>query len=107
MAKLLEMETPREGLEPVEEVVGKLKALLRRAESGELRDFAYAADYCYEPDQSREKGTEWGRFGEAPDCGLIGGLEAAKAEVVEVIRLLSEPQSVNVTEGSEDSDPGG
>ena len=94
MAKLLEMAVPREGLEPVEDVVVKLASLLHRAETGEVRNFAYAAAYCDQPTLSLDQGIEWGRFGDCPDAGLVGGLEAAKAEAVEVIRAVSTLQEV-------------
>ena len=104
MAELVKMEAPRKGLVPVQSIVTVIASLLKRAESGELRGFAFAAEYCNHPDTSREKGTEWGMCGEAFNVGLIGGLEMVKLSLMEHISELSDAQEIETVEVAADSD---
>ena len=91
MAELLEMAVPSSNLEPIEPLVARLRDLLRQAESGELRSFAYAGEYCKNPQESRERGVSWALCGERWNAALIGGLEILKADLAqETIRLSDE-----------------
>ena len=105
MAELFELVPPSGSLDPVESVVNKLKSLLQRAETGELRGFAYTAEYCRHPNTSRDKGTEWGHYGESFNASAIGGLEIVKLSILEYAVEFSETQeseTARITEPPED-----